>query len=106
MMPSLVASRAPRAATERAQRPERVAALVAVRPCHAKAVRLLLDVLGPAHGVRQPRPRLERMRGIVEAQPIEGIDARVVVGPRDAEGIAPDEMHVLRLVGIQLAEEG
>src|SRR6266403_1616364 len=83
---------------ESAERAERVEALVAVRPCHAETVGLLLDVLGPAHGLGQRRSRLDRVGGIVEAQPLEGIDARVVVGPRDSERVAADQMHILGLV--------
>src|SRR5882724_12374647 len=62
---SLVASGASGAPAQGAERPERVEALVAVRPCHAQAIGLLLDVLWPAHGLGQRRFRLGRVRGIV-----------------------------------------
>src|SRR5437660_8190215 len=88
---SLVAPGAPGAAAQGAERAERVEALVAVRPCHAEAVGLLLDVLGPAHGLGQRCSRLDRVGGIVEAQPREGTDARAVVGRRASERGAAEQ---------------
>src|SRR5262247_3074697 len=47
-----------------------------------------------------------RARGIIEPQARERVDARVVVGPRHAEGVAAYQVHVLRLVRARLPENG
>src|SRR5437867_10703382 len=92
-----VAARAAGAPAQRAERGKRVDALVIVGPRDVKGFGPFLDVARPAHRLGQGRIGLAVPRGIVEAQPLEGIDARMVVGPRHADGVAADEVHVLGL---------
>src|SRR5215470_3487597 len=92
----------PGALAQATQYGEWIDAHVVVGPRDAQGGGLLLDVSRPSHRFRDGhlvgRGSGRVTRRIVESQPREGIDARVVVGPGHAEGVAPHEMHVLRLV--------
>src|SRR3972149_4936864 len=60
---------------------------------------------GPGHGFGEPLRRRVLERRIVEPQSVEGIDARVVVRPGDANCVAADQMNVRRLLRVRLSQD-
>src|SRR2546430_17647598 len=100
-----MATRAARAPTEGAEPSVRVHARVAVRPADVQPLRGLLDLVRPGHRGRQADEPGAGATGAVRSQPLEGIDAAVIVGPRRAHRVAADEVNVPRLVRVRLSED-
>src|SRR5688500_8099715 len=100
-----MAARTRRAPTEAAQLRVWIDAAVRVRPRDGQASVRALDVRRPRHRRRQALELRAPSARTATPQRLERIDRAMVVGPRDAEGIPADEMHVTGDVGIRLAED-
>src|SRR5258705_3946637 len=100
-----MATRAARAPAERAEGGVRIEALATVQPQHPQRLRQLLDLLRPRHFLREGSLVGLPTGGIVQPEPIEGIDAAVIVGPGPADRVAADQLNLLWLVRIGLAHE-
>src|SRR5215475_6700419 len=102
---SLVTAGAAGAAAPRAQVGVRIEALVTIGPGHPQPTLRLLD------GLRPERRRRWRLQGDTRAartcptERLEGVDAPVLIGPGDAQGIPADEVHVERSPGVGLADD-
>src|SRR5438552_2149648 len=80
-----------------------VHAQVSVVPRDLEPVADLLGVFGAYHLRRQRVELGARATDAAPAKQLERVDAAVIVGPRDTECVAADDVDVLRHVRIRLS---